>query len=232
MSDIQTPPVGTEEETVTPPVTPAENPVPPVTEPPVQPEVDYKEKFVQSARENEVMRAKLDELETRNKPLTINPTEQELRDMYPEWESYLPSESQILRENLTLKKTIQQTSQTVAEMQADLAWQKDLKAILKNPDFAGIKGREEQFEEFVFKPTHKGVSIATLAKAFLYDPTKDVSPPPIVPAPEGGIERGGSGRQERPKPKELTAEELKTLRQTDSKAYNEYVKTHDITFDL
>lgn len=149
--------------------------------------------------------------------------------MYPDWDSFLPSEKLFAKENLTLKRTVQATTQSVAEIRADQAWQKDLKNAVKT--FPQLAGREAEFEQFVFKPTHKGVSIEALAKAFLYDATAAPAPTPSSP-PEGSLERGGSGQRIPPKPKLLSAAELKLLRETDSRGYKAYVTKNPEALDI
>jgi hypothetical protein len=240
MTDIPNPEIGTEEEKEPieapaegeqpeTPETPQENPQP--ADPPAAPapQVDYETKFKESARENEVLRAKIAESDQRAKSLTINPTEQELRDLYPDWDNMLPSEKTLARNTLTTQRQAEKTSRELAEMRAEQAWQKDLKNAVKT--FPALKGREEDFEAYVFKPTHKGVSIEALAKAFLYDATKDA--PPAAPTPQAGLERGGTGKQDvRPKPKLLTAQELKNLREKDHRAYKDYVQKHPEVEDI
>jgi len=228
MSDIQTPLDGTEEEKVTP-QTDSEPAAPPVAPP--APPIDYEEKFKQSSREAQVLAEQLEqEKQRKSKPLTIDPTEQELRDLYPDWDTFLPSEKLFAKKNLTLERTVLATNQSVAAMQAEQAWQKDFKNVVKA--FPQMAGREEEFEKFVFKPTHRGVSVEALAKAFLYDATKDMPPTPPTPPPQGGLERGGTGPQEPPKQKGLTAAELGALRNNDYPAWQRYIASHDIPDDL
>src|SRR5258708_3373860 len=113
MTDIQTPPDGTEEELVTPPAPPAPDPTP-VDPPPAAPApVDYEEKFKQSAREAQILATQLEEERKRTKSLTTpkDPTEQELRDLYPEWDNFLPSEKQFAKRNLILQRSTDATAQ-------------------------------------------------------------------------------------------------------------------------
>ena len=225
---------GTDIEPVTP-AAPEPQPTPtPQTPPPPAPpaEPDYKTKFTESARENEVLRGKLADLEKRNKPLTTDPTEQELREMYPGWDDLDENAKRFARNNLKQIRLGEYNAKEIADMRAEQAWQSDLKNVVKT--FPDLKGHEAEFEEFVFKPTRRGVPIPDLARAFLYDVNKATPPTPPTPppAPEGGLEPGGTGRIERPKAKELTAAELETLRKTDNKAYLEYVKTHEVNLDI
>jgi hypothetical protein len=76
------------------------------------------------------------------------------------------------------------------------------------------------------QPTHRGVPLEILAKSFLFD-----IPKPTLP-PTGGqpmFEAGGGGTSPQMPPQTMTAEQVKTLRETDSKKYRELVKKGVIT---
>ena len=222
---------GTDEEEVLPPVTPAPDPVEPESALAPQPPVDYEKKFKESSREAQILASQLDEERKRNKPLTTDPTEQELRALYPEWDTFTASDKAFAKENLTLKRTAEANAREIAEIRAEKAWEKDLANAVKT--FPALKGKEDDFEKFVMKPTHKGTPIETLARAFLNDPTKPVEPAkPADPPPKGGMERPGGGPQHAPKPKLLTGDELKVLRETDNKAYMAYIKANPEALDI
>jgi hypothetical protein len=232
MSDIQTPPDGTEEEKDTPEIIPA--PAAPTPAAPVIEEPDYKKKFTESAREAQILASQLEAERARNQSLTPkDPTEEELRGIYPDWDLMSATEKTFAKRTLATEQISKQALRENAEMRAAQAWEKDLKKATKT--YPDLKGREDEFEAFVFKPTHKGVSIEVLAKAFLHDATKTVDTPAPAPAPSPAptpMERGGTGRQDPVKPTKLTAEELGALRKSDYKAYKEYIDKNPEAVDF
>ena len=62
--------------------------------------------------------------------------------------------------------------------------------------------------------------------------TKSNSTPPTPATPRPGLEPGNGGPKETPKPKGLSMEELDALRTSDYRAYEQYIKTHEIEVDL
>lgn len=67
-----------------------------------------------------------------------------------------------------------------------------------------------------------------LVNSFLQ--TQGTAPAPTV-TPKPGLESGNGGPRTPEKPKNLSGDELAALRKTDQKAYEQYLKTHDITID-
>ena len=187
-----------------------------------------------SSREAQVLIEQIKAKDAQISQLTTphNPTDDDLRAAYPEWDSMLPTEQRLARENYSLRKGQANTQKSVAELQAEIAWGKDLKKLLKKPDFAGLKGREDEFEEYVFKPHHKGIPTETLARSFLFGltPTAAAAPAPAPSAPTG--ERGSGGPPPTSSKKKLTLEEAKTLRETTFEEYRRQLAAGNIDDEI
>ncbi len=228
MSDIPNLPTETEvqPETVQTPQPSSETTVPPT--PPAQPAadpVDYRTKFAESTRENQVLAARLAEAEKKSRQeLTTEPTDSDLRAAFPEWE-YMDD---VAKRSATLAfKADRRSAAVAAEREAEKAersWQNDLEiAVAAHPEL-GEKSRE--FKDYASKPSHRGAPIEVLISAFKNDNNTMTTPTPATPTP--GLEPGNGGPREPEKPATLTADQLATLRTTDEKAWREYVNTHDI----
>lgn len=234
----QTPEEGTEiEEVVTPqadqeqetPETPTvenlpegegENETTPPQQPDPKPDVDYKQKFVDSQREaillNERNKIKDSRIEQLTKQDT--PTDEAMRSLYPDWDTfndvakkaYLRIEAQ----NLKQARLEAQQEEILSRQRLD----DQLEDLIDDPKFAKLKGKEAEFKRFAKKKENLGLSAEVVAKAFLFDASDDEVPehkPTITP----GLERGNGGPRTAPKPKKISLEEASNLRKTNWKEY-------------
>lgn len=215
---------------VDPTVVPQPEPATPSPEPapqPVNPEDTaefWKNRYSESTREAQLLieQNKLKEQQINQLTKPHDPTESELRAAYPEWEQMLPTEQRLARENFSLKQSHASIQQTTAELTAEVRWSKDLKTLKKKTDFAALAGKEDDFEEYVFKPNHKGIPLETLARSFLFGVTTPAAAP--APAAPPTAERSSGGPKPDGKPKKLSIEDARTLRQTN---YQEYKRQLD-----
>jgi hypothetical protein len=215
---------GTEEEKDTPevletPQDPAPNPEPERPEPPSQPPApDYEKKFSESSRENQILQSQLRDKDARIEQLTKQntPTDSELRESFPEWDQMLPHEQRAARKQLALERSNAALQHELAEIKARQAWDKDLKNAVKA--YPGLKGREDDFEKFVMKPTHRTTPIEVLAKAFSADATPE-TPDPQTPRP--GPQRGSGGPKTLEKGPKWTANQQLEIQRNDPKKYRE-----------
>src|SRR5580658_9552708 len=112
---IQTPEEGTE------PGNPNPAPQPePVPQPPA-PEVDYKEKFAASTRENQLKdeRIKALEHEAAERNLTNEPTESEYRAAFPTWDSMSDTEKDLARRTLGAERAAKNATQLAEEQKLE-----------------------------------------------------------------------------------------------------------------
>jgi hypothetical protein len=215
-------------EPVTTPQPESEPTVPetPATEPAAdpEPEIDYKAKFAESTREAQILAAKLEEERRKNsQELTTKPTDSDLQAAFPEWEYMSEPEKRSARMAFNADRTAKAITQEREAEKAERRWQTDLELfVAANPD---LEGKAREFQDYAQKPTHRGVALDVLKKAFLFE--APASAP--TPTPKPGLLPGNGGPRGPEKPKLLSGDELKQLRQTNEKAYKEYIRTHDIT---
>lgn len=223
-------------EPVTTPQPASEPTVPPNTQtpPPADPvpPIDYEKKFGESTRENQILAAQLEQERLKNarRELTTEPTDSELLAAFPEWDLMTDTEKRLARESFAAKRISSTLFAEREQEKAERQWNTDLElTIAQNPS---LQGKELAFKEFAKKPTHRGAPLGTLVSAFLFESSAPSSTPASTPAPtepQPGLPGGNGGPRGTEKPKLLTGEELKQLRETDEKAWREYITTHDVS---
>jgi hypothetical protein len=240
MSDNPNPEIRTDGEPETPETTPQpeSEPAVPPTKSNVPPEapadpVDYERKFAESTRENQILAAQLEQERQRNarRELTNQPTDPELQAAFPEWDLMTDTEKRLARTSFTAQRLASSVHQDREQEKADRQWNTDLElTIAQNPS---LQGKELAFKEFAKKPTRRGAPLETLVSAFLFEaskvPSSTPSPTPAPTGPTEALPSGNGGPRSPDKPKLLTATELKNLRETNERAYREYVSTHDVS---
>ncbi len=191
-----------------------------------QEEPDYKTKFAESTRENQILQSKLNHYESRRE-LTNEPTEAELQAAFPTWAFMAETEKDIARRQLVSERKAEAALAAQQEREAEEQWNNQLEfAITSNPS---LQGRESQFKEYASKPSHRGAPMDVLVDAFLH---KSTSQPKPKTDPKPGLETASGGPKEPAKPKKVSLEEAKVIRETDYKRYLELVKTGQIEEDL
>lgn len=246
MSEIQTPPEGTEQEQVTPQVDQTVETVEPSsvtpqveTEETQEPETpaapqpqapDYKQKFVESSRESILNAERVNVANERINELTKTdtPTDEAMRKLYPEWDGMDAFTKGVL---IKQEATAMQQANIIARQQEIDARQRledQLDDCIDNSEFASkLKGKEAEFKRFARNPKNRGIAAETLAKAFLFD-AEDETPQAPTPAPAEALPVGSGGPREDLKPKKISLEEAAVIRKTDYKRYLELVKTKQI----
>lgn len=244
---IQTPELGTEQEITTPqageemetPQTPGEvvvdppieadpQPEPPSPEPQPNPPVDYKDKFVESQREAILQHERIKQRDAQIESLTKQdtPTDEAMRALYSNWDELDPASK-----NFYIKQEAQEMRQRRLEAQQQdlLARQQlddKLDDFLENPpdQFKKLAGRETDFRRFAKRKNNIGLSLDTLAKAFLFDAEEET---PATPNPQPmsreALPTGNGGPRTPLKPKKISLEEAGKIRKTDYKRYKELV---------
>src|SRR5579864_2540608 len=125
------------------PVPQPQEPQEPATPEPVQPENphlpnDYQEKFRQSSREAQNLIAKNNQAQARIDQLTnINITENELRSLYPDWDTMNDIEKRAFKETALANKKANQAMNIALDLAEKNAWETDFAKTLKaNPALA------------------------------------------------------------------------------------------------
>jgi len=243
MTDIQTPPGGTEPEIETPqtqePETPqaptdevVETPTEPTPEQPSsQPEPEpYKEKFKESAKEgillNERVKVRDAQIESLTKQDT--PTDEAMRQVYPAWDGLDDFTKGVLIKQETQEMKQRRMEARQQEIDSRQKLEDELDAVVENSEFAlKLKGKETDFKRFARNPKNRGIAAETLAKAFLFD-AEDESPPAKPTPMKEALPAGSGGPRGDLKPKKISIEEARKIRETDYKRYIELVKTNQI----
>ena len=193
--------------------------------PPQQPQVDYKQKFVDSQREAILLNERNKQKEAQINKLTSKdtPTDDELRSLYSWWDDPKVEDStrEFYREQATRDRQLKATQTLAQTALQKLEFQEKLDDFIDEPPagFKGLKGKEADFKRFAKRKDNIGLSLETLAKAFLFDASDDQPPQPVVKTP--GLEDGTGGPRQAPKPKKIPLDEAKKLRETN---YREYTR--------
>lgn len=198
---------------------------------PPPPTVDYREKFSASTRENQILTSQINELKKQIGDITKEeiPTDEEMAAHLgsEEWELLSDRERNyerrlLIQERETRARKLQEKSQNKeAELKTAIA---NFIELEENED---IKGMDNEFLEFVKLPKNAGASFETLKDAFLFKKGKEQKPPKSK-SPKSLLRGTGNGGLPPRKSGEMTEEELKRLRTSDPKRYNEMIRTGKI----
>lgn len=199
------------------------------TPPPVEEinDTDYKEKFSNSTRENQVILSKNKDLEDRIDKLTNieDPTKEDLETAYPNYEFMSDSEQELAKSNLKTQKLNLKTQSMLISNETKQAEAEAIRVVYKNnPDLAL---KQAEFEAYIKKPSHKGASVELLAKAFLTDfaeEIKDAKAPEPKPKQKDSALETGSGGADAPTTPSVTDDEAEKIRKTDPQRYNQLIK--------
>ena len=196
------------------------------------PEPDYKKKFIASTKEGQILHAKNKKT---NEAIaqameTPEPTEEELKKEYSDWDEMSQFEKKMAKDGLANTRRFQALEGIVKETKNLESWQKkvdefadDPKTLVDNPE---LDGRQDEFRLFATKPTRRGVDFKDLVSAFLYDATQKAPP-----KKKGKMfETGSGGPNAKPKSGKgkITLEEARQLREADYPKFKEYLKAGKI----
>lgn len=238
--NIQTPEEGTEQEELTPEKETSEEATgseviePEPEKKPSEPVVDYKIKFGKSTAENQILNERIKKLESRLGLITSDetPTDTEMKEKYPYWDEMMDLEKKLAINQAILERRVNKTSLSILEMAEEKRWNEEFDRFLEKAEilnqFPGLKGKEKDFREYAKKPTHKGMDLEVIAKAFLYNPEKEPAKEKVLSKPV--LEKGSGGGGQPPKTG-MSPEEIKLLRVQDPKLYNLYVKQGKIKLE-
>lgn len=198
-------------------------------EPEPQPEIDYKRKFAESTREVQILQAKLKQLEEKLDKVGRDeiPAEEELKKIYPDWDLLDDFSKQLAEKNLILEKRLGKIEAEEIQRKEEMKWEKELEEFLEKnkilENYPKLAGKEKEFRQFAKKPTHRGVSLDVLAKAFLFEIPEEM---PLLKK-EPVLEPGSGGTKEVPSAKKkIDFEELRILRKENPKKWREIITKH------
>lgn len=222
---------GAEGKPPTPPEPKVENPIVPPA-PPVVQEFDYKKKFGESTRQNQIVMDQFRNLQNVLGDITNQevPTEDQMRQSEPDWDYLTDREKTLAMKMVVLEKRSNLVLRTIHDITLESENSSKLQGFINGE--SRLKGKEEEFYAYATKPSNKGASVEVLLNAFLFE-VKDNTPP--APAPQDntpvdtppslmkGSPRGGTPPTN-PNKDQYSDEELKVLRTTNHKEYMRLVR--------
>lgn len=212
-----------------------EDPTPeptPTPEPPKKetPAVDYKKKFGDSTRRNQIVESQFRELQKVLGDITKQeiPTDEEMRVTDPEWDYRSDFEKNMAIKTVVLERRQNQILNTIGNITRETEDLSKLTDYIESEP--KLKGKEDEFIEFATKPANRGASMEVLLKAFLFDgieenpsdPTPEPKPKETPPSLSRATPTGGNPPKKTKT--EYSPEEIKHIRQTDHKRYMKLVR--------
>lgn len=212
--------------------------VPVVTPKPEVPPVDFKKKFGDSTRRNQIVESQFKELQKVLGDITKQeiPSEEEMIAIDPDWEYRSDFEK-----NLSIKVIVQERRQnhilsTIGNITKESELADEIVTFIdKTPE---LEGKDAEFYDFVTDPKNKGASMEVLLGAFLHKegitPKAPVTPPIDPSTPEKkapSLNRSTPQNGNRPPVKKegtYTDDELKHLRTKDPKKYFKLIRDKKI----
>lgn len=199
----------------------------PPKKPANQNEPDYKKKFSESSAEAQslALRKKAYEDKIAEARALPEPTVEELKEKYPDWDELSPTVQQMARESLHNKKK-NALIETIADQQkADEEYYGKADAFAVDPEnvkrFPALEGQEELFKKFASKESRRGLDFEDIAVIFsgVYPKSRRASNRSLFPR------NGASNDKKKPASKHMDAATASNLRITSPKAYNEMVRS-------
>lgn len=211
--------------------------VAPVVVTPAVPEVDYKKKFGDSTRRNQIVESQFKELQKVLGDITRQeiPSDEEMKSVDPDWEYRSDFEK-----NLSIKVVVQERRQnqilnTIGNITKESELADEIVSFIdNNPE---LEGKDAEFYNFVTDPKNRGASMEVLLGAFLHKegitPKAPVTPQdPVTPekkAPSLNRSTSQNGNLVKPKPTGVYSdEEIKNLRTKDPKKYFKLIRDKKI----
>lgn len=195
-------------------------------------EKHWKEKFSKSSQEALVLNMKNKEMNKalENAASLPEPTEDELKKEFPEWEDMTATEKRLAKSNLHNERKFGAIQGATHKFKQVDEWVKQVDTFVDDPRtliaHPELEGKTEEFKLFSEKPTRIGMDFEDLLLAFSGEVAKN------KPAPKKGamFEVGSAGTNDKPgiKDDKISVEEGANLRKTDYKRYLEQLKAGKI----
>lgn len=210
-----------------------EDPTPepePKPEPPKKetPPVDFKKKFGDSTRRNQIVESQLKELQKVIGDITQQeiPTDEEMRVTDADWEYRSDFEKNMAIKTVVLERRQNKILATLGNITKETEDSTKLTQYIESEP--KLQGKEDAFYEFATKPSNKGASMEVLLNAFLFE-VKDETPSDPTPKPKEtppSLSRATPSGGNPPIKKNVaySPEEIKHIRTTDHKRYNKLVR--------
>jgi len=190
----------------------------PEVEEEIKEEPDYKKKFIASQQESLILHAKNKQVnEALDEVVKIkDPTEEELKKAYTDYEMMSEFEKKMAKDNLSNTKRFKAFEKITVNNKSLEAWNSKVNKHIGDPktmiDTPELEGKEAEFKLFATKQSRMNMDFEDITAAFLYDATKNAKPKSKGKQMETGT--GGPSNKGK-KPGVLTIEEGRKLRQAD-----------------
>lgn len=199
-------------------------------------DTDWKKRYEDSSREAHLLYGKGSKMfQAIEKAGEIpEPTEEELKSEFEDWEDMSDFEKRMAKDNLHNKRKFEAIDQAAKEFKEIDEWGIKVDKFIADPEtiakYPELDGKEEEFKLFsTTKPSRVNQDFDDLVFAFLYTAEKN------KPAPKKGkmLETGSGGPNNKPKPNDgtISVEESRRLMKSDYKKYLEFVRAGKIRFD-
>lgn len=198
----------------------------PVVEPVKEDEPDYKEKFVASTREAQILAShnrKMTEVIEKADQIP-DATPEELKAQFPDWELMDPVQQVLIKDSIKNKKIFSMLGQVTKESRDIEAWNNkvdefinDPKTLIAHPD---LEGKQDDLKVFATKPSRRNVDFADIVSSFLYDAAKakTKNKGAMFQSPTAG-----PSTPVKPKTDKITMAEAMALKQTNFNKYKEFL---------
>ena len=196
-----------------------------------RPTQDYKKKFIESTREAQVLYAKNKKLNEaiENTTKIAAPTDDELKETYPDWEVMSDFERKMAKDSLINKRRFAALAEVTKDFKDYDRWQKKVNEFVTDEvnltKYPELDGRSDEFKLFASKPTRRGVSFGDLVAAFAYTESKS------RPAKKKGkmFETGSKGDKNiKKRSNKLSIEQGRRLRLKDYSKWKQLLKAGKI----
>lgn len=208
----------------------------------------WKNKFTESARENQLERERREkaerELEESRKPKEL--TDDVMKGKYPDWDNYDDAVKATLKNQAKMEQEMAELKQSQSTYLNERKWNETVESFLDENGITEkypLKGREQEFRKYVNKADRKGMNLDVLAAAFGFE----VKPPAktqeeldaeaeaaknkkrsLLESGSGGgnFKKAGDGK------KKYTADDAQALRKNNPREYERLIRTGELNLEV
>lgn len=160
------------------------------------------------------------------------PTEDELKKEYSEWDMMDDTSKKLAKQALTSTRRIEAITSATARFEELDKWQDEVDGFLEDPKTLEanpkLEGREKEFRIFASKPTRRGVTFDVLLGAFFYE-TDEENKEKKKKHKGAMFEQGNGGpKTKHKKDVGLSTERAANLRKTNFKEFKRQLKAGKI----
>lgn len=163
------------------------------------------------------------------------PTEEELKSEYDDWDVMDDSQRRIAKDNVVNRRRLDAIQEASREFEDIDQWNQKVDDFLIDPgttaDHPQLEGKEEDFKVFVTsKQSRMGVEFEDLISAFLFEESQ--KPKPKKKGNMFPTGSGGDNTKPKPKSDKISISDSAILRKTNYPKYLEYLKAGKIETDV